>query len=170
MRSGHEVTMKVAILAAFLISAHTACSGSNPPLDATSKFAGTWTYQPGSTIVAACAGAASQTIDLSKVPPQNRPGYFIFSPSGGASLHEVDARGCEYDWTVSGDAATAASGQSCANFPDGRGGSRLVHLVSGTKSTADGASMAIDVHFATDAPSSCAIRVEGTATKSSPDV
>jgi hypothetical protein len=52
-----------------------------------------------------------------------------------------------------------------ANFPDGRGGSQLAHLQSGTKSTTDGASMTIDVHFATDAPSNCAIHVQGTASK-----
>jgi hypothetical protein len=121
---------------------------------------------PGSTIVAECAGASPQTIDLSNVGPQNQPGFFTFSRSGVASLHEVDARGCEYDWSVSGEVATAAAGQSCASFPDGQGGNRLVHLVSGAKSLADGGSMAVDVHFVTDAPSSCAIRVQGTATKS----
>jgi len=38
--------------------------------------------------------------------------------------------------------------------------------MSGTKSTADGTVMAVDVHFVTDAPSRCAIRVQGTAKKS----
>jgi hypothetical protein len=156
-----------AALAAWLLTSFIACSSSSPPPDEASKFVGTWTYRPGSAIVAACAGAAAQTIDLAKVPPQNQPGFFTFSPGGGSSLQEVDARGCRYDWSVAGEVANAAAGQSCASFPDGRGGNRLVHLVSGTKSTADGASMDVDVQFETDPPSSCAIRVRGTATKSS---
>jgi hypothetical protein len=81
-------------------------------------------------------------------------------------VHEVDARGCQYEWNVSGDVATAASGQSCANFPDGHGGALVVHLQSGSKSTTDGASLDVDVHFTTDAPSSCNIHVHGTTTKS----
>jgi hypothetical protein len=158
--------MNIRVFSAWLLSFSVACSSSGPPTDETSKFAGTWTYLAGSAIVADCAGAPTQTIDLSKVPPQNRPGFFTFSPTGGTSLHEVDARGCQYDWSVSGDVATAMAGQSCATFPDGAGGNRLVHLVSGTKSTVEGASMSVDVRFATDAPSSCAIRVQGSATKS----
>jgi hypothetical protein len=158
--------MKIAVVAALLLFSFTACSSSSPPPDETSVFAGTWTYLPGSAITADCAGAATQVIDLSKVPPQNLPGFFTFSRSDEAALHEIDARGCEYDWTVSGAVATATVGQSCATFPDGRGGSRLVHLVSGKKSLADGSAMAVDNHFVTDAPSSCAIRVQGTATKS----
>jgi hypothetical protein len=162
--------MKTTVFAAWLLSSSiVACSSSSPvppPPDATSNFVGTWTYESGSAIVADCTGAATQRLDLSKVPPQNRPGFFTFSATGGDALHEVDARGCEYDWNVSGQVATAPAGQSCATFPDGRGGNRLVHLVSGTKSTSDGASIAVDVHFVTDAPSSCAIRVQGTARKS----
>jgi hypothetical protein len=156
--------MKIASAALLLLSSFLACSSSSPS-DETSAFVGTWTYLPGSTIVADCAGAPTQTLDLSKVPPKNQPGLFTFSSTGDASLHEVDARGCNYDWSVAGEVATAAAGQSCSTFPDGQGGNRLVHLVSGTKSLADGAPMAIDVHFVTDPPSSCAIHVQGTATK-----
>jgi hypothetical protein len=112
-------------------------------------------------------GTPTQTIDLSKVPPPaNQPGYFTFSSTSLAGLHEVDARGCEYDWSVTGGTASAVSGQSCATFPDGRGGNRVVHLQSGTKSTDDGASMTVDARFVTDPPSSCAIHVQGTARKS----
>jgi hypothetical protein len=53
-------------------------------------------------------------IDLSKVPPVNQSGYFSFSSTGLADLHEVDARGREYNWSVTGETASAASGQSCA--------------------------------------------------------
>jgi hypothetical protein len=127
---------------------------------------GRWTYQPGSQIEAVCADAPAQTIDLSKVPPANQAGFFQLSRTDSADLHEVDARACQYDWAIHGDAASA-SGQSCGTFPDGRGGNRLVHMVSGSKTTTDGVSMSVDVHFTTDAPSACAIRVQGTATKSS---
>jgi hypothetical protein len=158
--------MKIHVLAVYLLSSTLACSSAEPSPDETSEFVGTWTYRPGSAILADCAGTAPQTIDLSSVPPQDRPGFFTFSAGGAASLHEVDARGCAYDWGVSGDVAIAAPGRSCATFPDGRGGNRLVHLVSGTKSLTGAGAMAVDVHFVTDAPSSCAIRVHGTATKS----
>ncbi|MCL2448950.1 MAG: hypothetical protein FWD17_08395 [Polyangiaceae bacterium] len=158
--------MKTAVIAG-LLSLAIACSSRSEPPDPTSRFLGTWIYQPGSSIVADCTGAASYSIDLSNVPPQNQPGFFTFTSTSRTSLHEVDARGCEYDWSVSGDVATAGVGQSCATFPDGAGGNRLVHLSSGTKSI-DGASMSVDVHFVTDAPSSCTIAVQGTATKSTP--
>ncbi len=144
-----------------------ACSSSEdaPVADGTSKFLGKWTYQPGSAILIDCPGSPSQSIDLSKVPPANQPGYFTFSEELEGVVHEVDARGCAYDWTVSGDAATARPSQSCTTFPDGRGGNQVVHLETGTKSTADGISMAIDVHFTTDTPG-CAVTVRGTARKS----
>jgi hypothetical protein len=157
--------MRIA-LATLSLCSTIACSGAGEPPDETSKFVGTWTYAPGSEIAADCSGATSYTIDLSQVPPQNRPGFFTFRANGSASLREVDARGCEYDWSVSGDVATGAAGQTCATFPDGAGGNRIVHLLSGTKTTSDGASMAVDVHFVSDAPQACAIRVHGTATKS----
>jgi hypothetical protein len=159
--------MKTAVLAIGLLFSTIACSSSSQPPDPTSNFSGKWTYLPGSAIVADCTGAAGYTIDLSKVPPQNQPGFFTLTSINSSSLHEVDARGCQYDWSVLGDVATAAAEQSCATFPDGAGGDRIVHLVSGTKSTADGASISVDVHFVTDAPSSCTIGVQGTATKSS---
>jgi hypothetical protein len=167
--------MHRAFLAMLLMSSAVACgngsaspaASTSPAPEATTKFAGTWTYQPGSSILADCAGAALQTIDLSRVPPANHPGFFVLSPAdAGAELLEVDARGCRYDWQVTGSVATAVSGQSCATFPDGHGGNRLVHMQSGTKSTTDGASMSVDVRFTTDAPSSCAIHVQGIATKS----
>jgi hypothetical protein len=135
------------------------CASSSAAPDAASKFGGTWTYAAGSTIVADCPGAPPQTIDLAKV------GYFVLTEADDVDLHEIDARGCAYTWSVSGDSATAA-GQSCATFPDGRGGNRVVHMQSGTKTTHDGAAMTVDVHFTTDAPSSCSIHVQGTATKS----
>jgi hypothetical protein len=158
--------MKIAAVAALLLST-IACSSSSQPPDLTSGFSGKWSYLPGSAIVADCTGAASYTIDLSDVPPQNQPAFFTFTSTSRTSLHEVDARGCQYDWNVSGDVATAAAGQSCSTFPDGAGGDRLVHLVSGMKSTADGAAMSVDVQFVTDSPTNCTIGVQGTAMKSS---
>jgi hypothetical protein len=146
------------------LSTAACAGGSGPSAPDTSRFLGTWTYQPGSTIAIACAGRSAGTIDLSRVPPANQPGYFTFSSGAGAVLHEVDARGCAYDWTLSGDAAAATPGQSCATFPDGKGGSQVVHLQDGTKSTSDGATMAVDVHFVNDA--GCAITVSGTAQRS----
>jgi hypothetical protein len=154
-----------ASLLLFLATAPIACTSPSSTPDATAKFAGTWTYQPGSAIVAQCAGAPDQAIDLSKVPGMNRPGFFMLAAAGNGMLHEVDARGCQYDWSVSDDVASAASGQSCSTFPDGRGGTRLVRMQSGTKTTHDGASLTVDVRFATDEPSNCSIHVQGTATK-----
>jgi hypothetical protein len=159
--------MKLPLFAPWLLlSLGCSSSSAGPPPDDMSRFVGTWTYLPGSAIVADCSSAPEQTLDLSRMPPQDQPGFFTFSASGDASLHEVDARGCQYDWTVSGYDATAFAGQSCATFPDGMGGDRLVHLVSGTKSTTDGSTISVDVHFTTDAPSSCTIDVHGTASKS----
>jgi hypothetical protein len=143
-----------------------ACGGQPQGADTTAKLLGKWTYQPGSSILIDCPDAPPQSLDLSKVPPANQPGYFTFAASAADAVHETDARGCQYDWTVSGDVATALPGQSCATFPDGRGGNRLVHLESGTKTTSDGASIAVDVHFTSDAPGACAITVKGTAEKS----
>jgi hypothetical protein len=158
MKDGFKTTLAI-------FTSAVGCASSSSAPAPTSKFAGTWTYAADSTIVADCPGAPSQTIDLSKVPPSNRPGYFVISDAEAAHLHEIDARGCAYDWSVSGDSATAA-GQSCATFPDGRGGNRVVHMQSGTKTTHDGATMSVEIHFTTDAPSSCSIHVQGTATKS----
>jgi hypothetical protein len=143
-----------------------ACSSESggPGAAGTSKFLGKWTYLSGSTIVIDCPNAPTRSIDLSNVPPANQPGYFTFSAAPGEVVHEVDARGCTYDWAVTGDAANAAPNQSCATFPDGRGGNQVVHLQSGTKSTPDGVSMNIDVHFTNDP--GCAIEVHGTASKS----
>ena len=142
-----------------------ACSGqpAAPDDTTTTKFVGRWTYQSGSAIVVDCPNAPQQRIDLSRVPPDNQPGYFTFTATAADRLHEVDARGCQYDWAVSGDVATAVSGQSCATFPDGRGGNRVVHIASGTKTTTDGASMRVDVQFTSD--DGCAIHTQGQATK-----
>jgi hypothetical protein len=153
------------LLALALVSAF-ACSSQAPAADSTAKFVGKWTYQPGSTILADCPNAPEQSLDMARMLPANQPGYFSFAESTVNGVHEVDARGCQYDWTVAGDVATAASGQSCATFPDGHGGKRLVHLQSGTKTTPDGASISVDVHFVSDAPESCSIHVQGQATKS----
>ena len=151
--------MKRDILLTAGLLAITACAKS--PADASAKFVGTWSYQSGSTIAIDCPGAAPRTIDLAHVMA-GQPGFFTLTatPPG---VHEVDGRGCVYDWTVADDVATAESGQSCATFPDGQGGNLTVHLASGTKTTSDGASIAVDVSFATDA--GCAIHVQGTATK-----
>jgi hypothetical protein len=152
----------------FLILALTACGSAAAPTAPTDvvNFLGKWTYDSGSAITIDCAGAPEQAIDLSMVPPANQPGYFTFSLVSGDAIHEVDARGCEYDWTVAGDVATAGPGQRCATFPDGQGGNRAVIMQSGTKSTSDGATITVDVHFTTDPPGGCAIAVRGTATKS----
>jgi hypothetical protein len=146
-----------------------ACSSAGTPTASTDdagKFVGTWTYQPGSAIVIDCPGALEQTIDLSRTPPAGNPGYFVFSETSSEALHEVDARGCNYDWSVSGGVATAAANQSCATFPDGHGGNLTVQMQSGTKSTSDGASMTVEVHFTTTAPATCDVEVSGVATKS----
>jgi hypothetical protein len=155
----------VLALALALALATSACSSSSTAADASNAFVGRWTYQPGSAIVVDCPSTPETTMDLSKVPPSNQPGFFSFSTSG-SGLHEVDARGCAYDWTIVGDVASAAPGQSCATFPDGRGGNRLVHLQSGTKSTSDGATMTVDVHFTADDAAGCTIHVQGAAKKS----
>ena len=143
-----------------------ACSSQPPAADGAAKFVGKWTYQPGSAVFVDCPNAPQQTLDLSKVPPNNQPGFFTMTASAVDAVHEVDARGCAYEWAVTGDVATAASGQSCATFPDGQGGNRVVHLQAGTKTTTDGASIAVDVHFTSDPPEACAIHVQGVATKS----
>ena len=158
--------MHTRFLLVLAVSAAVACGSPAPAADTANKFVGKWTYEPGSTVLVDCPGAPQQTLDLSKVPPANQPGYFSLAESSGDSVHEVDARGCQYDWTVSGDAATAPGGQSCATFPDGRGGNRTVHLQSGTKATTGDGSMTVDVHFTSDAPESCSIHVQGRAQKS----
>jgi len=150
-----------------LVSTLAACSGPARVADTTTEFVGKWIYQSGSTILIDCPNTPEQSIDLSRVPPANQPAYFSLASSGVDTLHEIDARGCQYDWTVAGDVATAASGQSCATFPDGRGGNRVVQLQAGTKTTTDAASMVVDVHFASDAPEACSIHVRGQAAKSS---
>jgi hypothetical protein len=142
------------------------CGASPPEPNDSSKFVGKWTYQSGSTIAVDCPGMPEQTLDLSHALPSGQPGYFVVSESSPGVVHEVDARGCEYDWTVSGDVASGVPNASCATFPDGRGGNRVVHMQSGTKRTADGATMQVDVQFATDpTPVVCAIAVRGTARK-----
>jgi hypothetical protein len=152
-------------LALALVSA-LGCSSKAPAADSTAKFVGQWVYQPGSTILVDCPNAPQQSLDLASVPPANQPGYFSLAESTVNGLHEVDGRGCQYDWVVAGDVATAASGQSCATFPDGHGGNRVVHFQSGTKTATGDASLVVDVHFTSDAPESCSIHVQGQATKS----
>jgi hypothetical protein len=137
------------------------CSCGAP--DDTSKFVGKWVYQAGSAITIDCPGAPTQTLDLSSVPPANQPGYFTFTVKSGEVLHELDARGCRYDWTVSGNVASA-SNQSCSTFPDGHGGSQVVQLQSATKSTADGESMTVNTHFTNQ--QGCTITGRGNAHKS----
>jgi hypothetical protein len=148
--------MSTRFLLALSLSAF-ACSGqpAAPDDTTTTRFIGRWTYQSGS--------APQQTIDLSRVPPDNQPAYFTFTATAADRLHEVDARGCQYDWAVAGAVASAASGQSCATFPDGRGGNRVVHIASGTKTTTDGVSMRVDVHFTSD--DGCAIHTQAQAMK-----
>jgi hypothetical protein len=153
------MTMIRRFIAGTLFTALSIAACSSTP--DTSMLLGRWTYQKGSAIAIDCTGAAPRSIDLSMVPPSNQPGYFTFSAGAADVVHEVDARGCSYDWTVFGGLATAKPDQSCANFPDGKGGSQSVHLVQGTKSTLDGVSMNVDVHFTNDA--GCAISVTGTA-------
>jgi hypothetical protein len=156
--------MSTRFLLALSLSAF-ACGGqpAAPDDTTTTRFVGRWTYQSSSAIVADCPNVPQQTIDLSRVPPDNQPAYFTFTATAVDRLHEVDARGCQYDWTVAGAVATAASGQSCATFPDGRGGNRVVHIASGTKTTTDGTSMRVDVHFTSD--DGCAIHTLGQTTK-----
>ena len=137
-----------------------------PAVDLTAKFLGKWTYEPGSVIVVDCASAPQQTLDLSSVPPTGQPGYFSLAASAPGTVHEVDARGCQYDWDIAGDVATAQPGQNCQTFPDGHGGNRPVQLQSGTKTLSDGASIIVDVNFTSDTPESCGIHVQGSATKS----
>jgi hypothetical protein len=151
------------LTATLALGAWNGGDGSSQESD-TSKFIGKWTYQAGSAIVLQCPGAPAQTIDLSKVPPADQPGFFTFSAGSGEVLDEVDARGCHYTWDVSGDVATATPGQSCSTFPDGKGGSQLVHLQSGTKITWDGAVMVVGVQFTTATPG-CTATVYGTAVK-----
>jgi hypothetical protein len=152
------------LAATLVLGAWSSGDGASRGSD-TSKFIGTWTYQDGSAIVLQCPGAPAQTIDLSKVPPADKPGFFTFSAGSGEVIDEVDARGCQYTWDVSGDVATASPGQSCSNFPDGKGGSQLVYLQSGTKSTSYGALIVVDVQFTTATPG-CTATVVGTAVKS----
>ena len=155
--------MRTHVLLALSLSTF-ACGAQPTAPDDTTSFAGRWNYQSGSAIVADCPNAPQQTIDLSSIPPANQPAYFVFTETAAERLHEVDARGCQYDWTVAGRVATAASGQSCATFPDGRGGNRIVHITSGTKTMTDSASISVDVHFSSD--DGCAIHVLGQTTKS----
>jgi hypothetical protein len=145
---------------AFLLAAK--CGGAD-----TSKFIGTWAYQPGSTITFACNGTTTGTIDLSTVMPGGQPGFYTMANGSAAGVvHEVDGRGCNYDWNVSGSLATASPNQSCATFPDGKGGNQTVHMQSGTKSTSDGSTMTVDVHFVTD--SGCTATVQGTTNRRNP--
>jgi hypothetical protein len=157
--------MSTRILLALLSLSAVACCGqpAAPDDTTTTRFVGRWTYQSGSAIVADCPNPPQQTIDLSRLPPDNQPGYFTVTATAADRLHEVDGRGCQYDWGVAGAVATAAAGQSCTTFPDGRGGNRVVHMASGTKTTTDGASMRVDVHFTSD--DGCAIHVQGQAMK-----
>jgi hypothetical protein len=156
--------MSTRFLVALSLSAF-GCGGqpAAPDDTTTTMFVGRWIYQSGSAVVANCPNAPQQTIDLSRVPPDNQPAYFTFTATAVNRLQEVDARGCQYGWTVAGTVATAASGQSCATFPDGRGGNRVVHIVSGTKTTTDGTSMRVDVHFTSD--DGCVIHTLGQTTK-----
>jgi hypothetical protein len=157
--------MKVSLVAlAYMISPLVACSSSPPSPSDTSKFIGNWQYEPGSAIIVDCPNAAPQMINLSKSAPGGQPGHFTFSEKSDNLVHEVDARGCQYDWTVSGNDASAIPNQSCATFPDGKGGNRVVLLKSGTKSTSDGTTMTVDVQFR-DTSATCAISVRGTAAK-----
>jgi hypothetical protein len=155
--------MRTPVLVALSLSTF-ACSGQPTAPDDTTRFVGRWNYRSGSAIVADCPNAPQQTIDLSRVPPDDQPAYFIFMATAADRLHEIDARGCQYDWAVAGDVATAASGQSCATFPDGRGGNRVVHMSSGAKTMTDGPSIRVDVHFTSD--DGCAIHVLGQTTRS----
>jgi hypothetical protein len=150
----------------FALGLSTIACGAAQPMapDDTVRFVGRWNYQAGSAIVADCPNAPSQTIDLSRIPPDNQPAYFVLSATATARLHEVDARGCQYDWAVAGDVATAAPGQSCATFPDGRGGNRAVRIASGTKTMSGSGSIGVDVRFTSD--DGCAIHVQGQTTKS----
>jgi hypothetical protein len=141
-----------------------ACGAPPTAPEETTGFDGRWNYQFGSAVVADCPNAPRQTIDLSKTPPDNQPAYFILMATASDRLHEVDARGCQYEWAVAGNVATAASGQSCATFPDGRGGNRSVHITSGTKTMTDSESISVDVHFTSD--DGCAIHVLGQTMKS----
>jgi len=161
-----EAVMRNLISPVLLTMVAAACSGpsSVTPSGDPARFAGKWTYQSGSIVLEDCANAPEQTIDLSKAIG-GQPAFFTMTTTNGG-IHEVDARGCQYDWDVSADVATAVGGQSCGNFPDGHGGTLLVRLQSGKKSMSDVGSLNVDVHFATDAPSSCNIHVQGTAIKS----
>jgi hypothetical protein len=150
-------------LSVFAFGLACASQPATPDDPAASKFVGKWTYQAGSVVLADCPNAPQQTIDLSRIPPDNQPAYFTFTATAPDRLHEVDARGCQYDWTVVGDVATAAPGQSCTTFPDGRGGNRVVHITSGTKTLTGGTSLSVDVHFTSD--DACAIHTMGQTTK-----
>ena len=149
----------------FALSFSTLACGASPTApDDLARFVGRWNYQSGSAVIADCPNVPQQIIDLSRVPPDNQPAYFVFTATAADRLHEVDARGCQYDWTVAGNVATAAAGQSCATFPDGRGGNRVVHITSGTKTLTESASISVDVHFTSD--DGCTIHTLGQTTKS----
>ena len=72
--------MKILRMTTFvLMSSAIGCASSSSTPDPTAKFAGKWTYQPGSTITVECPGAPPSMMDLAKVPPSNQPGYFVLS-------------------------------------------------------------------------------------------
>src|SRR5712692_1396542 len=80
--------MSIRFLLALSLSGF-ACGGqpAAPDDTTTTRFVGRWIYQPGSAVVADCPNAPPQTIDLSKVPPDNQPAYFTFTATAVDRLH-----------------------------------------------------------------------------------
>ena len=164
MKLFRSVFTRLAI-AAIALSACGDTLGRSSSDDA-AQFVGRWTYLAGSSVVINCPGQPPVVTDLSKVPPTNQPAFFVFSEVSLTRVHEIDARGCEYDWTIAGSDAVGVSGQSCDKFPDGRGGATSVTLVDGVKSTRDGRTMAVAVNFQIT-QAACTAAVRGTAVKTS---
>jgi hypothetical protein len=148
----------------------SACSGTSTDgtnkgaADDATEFVGMWTYQPGSVTTVTCPGQPANTTDLSKIPPNNQPVTFTLTETGSGGIHEDDGT-CQFDWQVDGPAIHMA-GESCSNYPDGRGGVTTTVATSATKSISeDGKMLTINIAGTRGPNGACTFTLTGTALK-----
>jgi hypothetical protein len=108
--------------------------GCGAPAEPFGKFVGTWSYQAGSSVMAACPAPIGNTNTM-------LTGNVRVVAGLDADLVVLDAAGCNVPYTVDGDVATAKVGHMCTHPGPQMGVTQSNTVTSGSFTNTDGKTM-----------------------------